>query len=68
MFLQYSPVISFDDDKFWQPFKGYSTPKKVKYIVDEIHKRNEDFEGSIGYNKKESRKKRKEERRRKRLN
>lgn len=56
-------VASFDDNTFWQPREGYPTPDKVKKYVDEIHRNNQNFKGSIGYNKKESRKKRREERR-----
>ncbi len=59
-------VTSFDDEQFWKPFKGYPTPEKVKTLVDEIHRHNANFKGSIGYNKKESRKRRREERRKKR--
>lgn len=59
-------VTSFADANFWEPLKGIATPSKVQEYAKIISEKNQQFEGSIGYNKKESRKKRREERRRKR--
>lgn len=59
-------VTSFENSDFWEPRKGVATPKKVQQHAKAIHERNQQFEGSIGYNRKESRKKRREERRKRR--
>lgn len=59
-------VTSFLDTTFWKPRKGIITPPKVEGYVKKIHESNLNFEGSIGYNKKESRKRRREARRKKR--
>ncbi|MBS9767955.1 MAG: carboxypeptidase-like regulatory domain-containing protein [Flavobacteriaceae bacterium] len=64
--FQETVVTSFDDEQFFVPFNVQNPSKKVKELVNTIQKNNEKFEGSIGYNKKESRKKRREERRKRR--
>lgn len=58
-------VSSFDDDKFWKPYNVPYTPQRVKDYVHAIHKANMVFEGSIGYNKKESKRIRKANKKRK---
>lgn len=59
-------VTSFSDTTFWRPRKGIATPPKVQEYAKIIHNNNQQFEGSIGYNKKESRKRRREIRRKRR--
>lgn len=48
-------VSSFDEKDFWKPYTGVKTPLKIKKYVQKIQQSNQKFEGSIGYNKKESR-------------
>ncbi|PVX50991.1 carboxypeptidase-like protein [Balneicella halophila] len=61
--IEETDVTSFNNDSFWEPYVGRLTPEKVKKCVVAIHERNQEFQGEIGYNKKESRRKRREERR-----
>lgn len=64
--FQETVVSSFEDKEFWSPRKGIETPNKVLNYAKLIHNKNQKFEGSIGYNKKESKKRRREMRKKRR--
>lgn len=51
-------IVTSFDDSFWTDYKVPLTPTKVKQYVVDIDTNNKSFEGSIGFNKRESRKRR----------